>query len=74
MAEGIALFNNIAACIKASQQGTVAELPFSPCSVAEELEKWILDYKAEWRKTAKESEMYRIIKLLFSYADLLRTL
>lgn len=72
MSQGIKIFNKICACIKGELCNSLDKIPYNPTTVAAELEEWILDYKAEWRKTSKESELYRILDILFSYANLLR--
>ena len=40
--------------------------------LARRLEEWFYDYKALWRSTSRESELYRIQNVVYWYADLLR--
>ena len=41
-------------------------------SLAAELEEWFLFYKEVWRRTSRESELYRVQNVIFRFADLLR--
>ena len=41
-------------------------------ALARRLEEWFYDYKALWRGTSRESELYRIQNVVYWYADLLR--
>lgn len=40
--------------------------------LASDLEKWFSLYKENWRKTSRESEIYRVQEVIFWYADMLR--
>lgn len=40
--------------------------------LASRLEKWYEAYKENWRKTSRESELYRVTAVIFWYADMLR--
>lgn len=62
-AEGLKIWNEIGLAVK--EKRTDAEL-------AARLEYWYHDYKGLWRENNKESELYRIGKVIFWYADLLR--
>ena len=42
--------------------------------LAEAWEKWFYRYKKEWRRTSRESELYRVQELIFWTADRLRSL
>lgn len=47
------------------------DLP-GPSEVAALWENWLLDYKNEWRKISRESELHRIQEVICCYADYLR--
>ncbi len=40
--------------------------------LASHLEKWFRDYKNNWRRSSRESELYRVQEVVFWYADILR--
>lgn len=74
-AEGQKLFNQIIGVIaKYELEMEVAAKLKEPRVLAAELETWFYEYKQLWRRTCKESELYRMQNLMFWYADLLREL
>ncbi|MBE5860901.1 MAG: glycoside hydrolase [Butyrivibrio sp.] len=44
----------------------------SYAQTAADLEKWMYQYKKLWRSDSRESELYRIENIFYSYADVLR--
>jgi len=52
--------------------GTKGAQEVSKGVLAQRLEEWFYDYKALWRSTSRESELYRIQNVVYWYADLLR--
>ncbi|WP_035766301.1 glycoside hydrolase family 20 zincin-like fold domain-containing protein [Butyrivibrio sp. NC2002] len=44
----------------------------SYAQTAADLEKWMYHYKKVWRTDSRESELYRIENIFYSYADVLR--
>ncbi|MCR5153294.1 MAG: beta-N-acetylhexosaminidase [Lachnospiraceae bacterium] len=83
--EGQKIFNNIAATIVIKLYG-MNPLDFGEKEndvipavtdnkvLANKLEKWFKYYKDNWRKTCRESELYRIQDVIFYYADTLRNM
>lgn len=64
MSEGQKLLNRYALHL----YGTLAE----PGVLAEDLESWFQVYKHLWKKTSRESELYRLGEVIFWMADTLR--
>ncbi len=50
----------------------LADREAEPECLAEELEIWYNDYKILWRRTSRESELYRLGEMIFWMADTLR--
>ena len=48
--------------------------PSSPAKLAEELENWLVAYRALWKTVSRESEFYRVANVYYWYADYLRAL
>ncbi len=75
-AGGQALLNTAVAIICDSFFGSsLLDSHFSKADrweVASDLEKWFTDYKNNFRKSSKESEIYRVQEVVFWYADTLR--
>ena len=44
----------------------------NPGVLAEDMEYWFREYKTLWRKTSRESELYRLGEVIFWMADTLR--
>jgi hypothetical protein len=73
-AEGMILFNNIAATISQYKYHITNEASQNPTELAVRLEYWFYHYKELWRTVSKESELYRLQNLIIWYADYLRNL
>ncbi len=66
--DGIRIWNDIGVFLAKRRQGEQEEA----CGLAERLEVWFMHYKEQWRATSRESDLARIGKIVFWYADLLR--
>ncbi|MBR3607179.1 MAG: family 20 glycosylhydrolase [Lachnospiraceae bacterium] len=66
--EGMILFHKIGGYLLEREEGRIR----FDNGLASKLEEWYLEYKRLWRKSSKESELYRIGEVIFWYADLLR--
>lgn len=64
MSDGQRLLNRFAAFVYSSGA--------EPLALAAELESWFLEYKKLWRRTSRESELYRLGEVIFWMADTLR--
>jgi hypothetical protein len=72
-AEGMMLFNSIAATISQYKYHITNEASQNPSKLAVRLEYWFYHYKELWRTVSKESELYRLQNLIIWYADHLRS-
>lgn len=72
--EGQKLLNLLLGILKESLLKDSQQRSIPPVELANKIELWFLSYKALWKTTAQESELYRIANLLFWYTDYLRTL
>ena len=73
-AEGIQIFNSIAATIMQRRYQIPNAAAVDPSELAGRLENWFHQYKGIWRSVSKESELYRLQALILWYADELRTI
>jgi hypothetical protein len=73
-AEGIQIFNSIAATILQQRYQVTNAAAADPVELAGRLENWFHQYKSIWRRVSKESELYRLQNLILWYADELRTI
>lgn len=58
--------------VSAREHGYVPLLPVKAEALAAELEEWFYDYKEEWRRVSRESELFWIGDVIYYYADSLR--
>lgn len=66
-AEAIRIFNKIGLAVS-GEPFTADELNI----LAGRLEKWFMSYKELWRSVSRESEMYQLADMIWSYSDRLR--
>lgn len=72
--EGQKLLNRLLPILCHQLNGTAdSDLP-CPARLADELESWLVTYRALWKIVARESEFYRIANVYYWYADYLRSL
>ena len=69
---GIELLALTGSFVGEKEFGTKGAQEVSKGVLAQRLEEWFYDYKALWRGTSRESELYRIQNVVYWYADLLR--
>ena len=73
MAEGQILINTMFGVLKKVHDGQQ-----NPCAdkkaLAEAFEIWYYEYRRQWHKISRESELYRIGELIFWLADYIREL
>ena len=74
MAEGQILINTILSVLAREHLGYQDVHTEDPKALAEALEIWYYEYRRQWHKISRESELYRIGDLIFWLADYLRTL
>ena len=73
MAVGQILFNKIfAVIVEKSKSGAINTEETK--NMAAELETWYYEYRKQWHKISRESELYRIGEVIFWVADYLREL
>lgn len=70
--DGMILLQKLGAVVSAREHGYVPLLPVKAEALAAELEEWFYDYKEEWRRVSRESELFRIGDVIYYYADSLR--
>lgn len=68
--DGICLLNCIGSAVKERLSGR--EKQPEDAALAGELERWFYHYKKLWRTVSKESDLGKISKIIFWYADFLR--
>jgi len=73
-ARGIHLCQALALIVKKRDLGQhVPRLLIEPWPLAEQMELWMTDYAAVWRRTNKESELYRIRDVITTICAYLRS-
>ncbi len=70
--DGMILMQKLGAAVSAREHGYAPLLPVKGAEIAVELEEWFYEYKEEWRRISRESELSRIGDVVFWYADYLR--
>lgn len=70
--EGMVLLQKLGAAVSAREHCYAPLLSVRDADLAVELEEWLYEYKEEWRRVSRESELYRIGDVIFWYADYLR--
>lgn len=70
--DGMILLQKLGALVSAREHCYAPLLPIKAADLAVELEEWIHEYKEEWRRTSRESELFRIGNVVCWYADYLR--
>ncbi len=68
---GIQIWNEIGACLGRMDQGADTE-ETTARKLAEQLERWFMDYRKFWRKSSKEGDLAHIGDIIYWYADRLR--
>lgn len=71
-ARGVLLFQTLVLLIKKYEYRQDVEAEKTPLQLAVDLEEWIADYSAVWRKTSRESELFRITDFIGDLCKLLR--
>ena len=74
MAEGQIILNTILQVLDKEYLGHQDAYTGDPRQLAEALEIWYYEYRRQWHKISRESELYRIGELIFWAADFLRIL
>ena len=74
MAEGQILINTILSVLAGEYLGRPNACGIDTKKLAQELEIWYYEYRRQWHKISRESELYRISEVIFQMADYLRTL
>jgi hypothetical protein len=69
--EGIIIWNLVGLAIEQKVYHNNSEV-IDYYTVAVRLEEWFMLYKKDWRNSNKESDLGKIAKIIFYYADLLR--
>jgi hexosaminidase len=73
-AEGMMIFNRIGS-FPSQTEGQTGKIAYRELDgLAQSLENWFYHYKECWRRSSKESELYRIQDVIVWYADRLREL
>lgn len=72
--KGLQLIHRTGILLSAYEYRTGPVLHVDPLDLAVEWEYWLMDYKEDWRKVSRESELYRIQNVIFYYADYLRNI
>lgn len=72
--EGQKLLNRLFPILCHHLTGVPESDPSCPARLAEELEHWLVSYRALWKTVSRESEFYRIANVYYWYADYLRGL
>lgn len=70
--DGMILLQKLGAAVSAREHCQPSLLPVKATDLAGELEEWFHEYKEEWRRVSRESELCRIGDVIFWYADYLR--
>lgn len=70
--KGMYIFNQIGATIDELIYSRENKASAEPKQLAIDLEYWFHEYKDQWRRVSKESELYRIQDIINWYADYLR--
>lgn len=71
-ARGVLLFQSLALLIKKYEYRQEVAAEITPPGLAVALEEWSADYSAVWRKTSRESELFRITDFIGDLCRLLR--
>lgn len=74
MAEGQILINTILRVLDREYLGHPDAYTGDTKALAEALEIWYYEYRRQWHKISRESELYRIGELIFWLADYIREL
>ena len=74
MAEGQILINTILRVLDREYLGHPDAYTVDTKALAEALEIWYYEYRRQWHKISRESELYRIGELIFWLADYIREL
>ena len=72
--EGQKLLNRLLLVLYHHLNGTSDSDLLCPAKLAEELEHWLVTYRALWNTVSRESEFYRVASVYYWYADYLRDL
>lgn len=72
--EGQKLLNKLLPILYQHLKGTSVFDFLCPVKLAEELENWLITYRALWMTVSRESEFYRVANVFYWYADYLRGL
>ncbi len=70
--DGMILLQKVGAFVSVREYGTAPLFSENAADLAAELEEWFYEYKEEWRRVSRESELYRIESVICWYADYLR--
>lgn len=71
-ARGVLLFQTLVLLIKKYEYKQDVTPEITPVMLAVELEEWIVDYCGAWRKSSRESELFRIIDFIADLCKILR--
>lgn len=71
-ARGVLLFQSLVLLIKKYEYRQDVVMETTPLQLAIELEEWSADYSVVWRKTSRESELFRISDFIGDLCRLLR--
>ncbi len=70
--DGMILLQKLGALVSAREYGHAPLFSVKAADLAVELEEWLYEYKEEWRRISRESELCRIGNVVCWYADYLR--
>ncbi len=70
--DGIILLQRLGRALSEIDKKTAVTGSVDYRALARDLENWFFNYKIEWRKVSRESELYQIQDVIFYFADLLR--
>lgn len=71
--QGLKLIQQIGLILHARDASEEPPQGIDPWELASRLECWFMDYKEDWRKVSRESELFRIQEVIHFYADYLRS-